>query len=149
VREGKIIFEMTAEEKQRRGLHHSTLDIGDAAMRAGDETPPLAECDEQVRAMVPKASKHPKKQLILRDEGAQAESRAEDWIGFDVGNALARLRSDKGGVRLRALRQLHLRWHHAPVEHMEKILRAAGVPSDILDQVSHVVHTCRICRRWE
>ena len=32
---------------------------------------------------------------------------------------------------------------------MKKILRSAGMPEEIVEQVSQVVHTCRICRRWE
>ena len=32
---------------------------------------------------------------------------------------------------------------------MKKILAAAGVPKEVLDMIPTVVHTCRICRRWE
>ena len=32
---------------------------------------------------------------------------------------------------------------------MKKILTSAGVPKTIIDSIPTVVHTCRICRRWE
>ena len=143
--QGEVIFEMTHEEKLRRGLHRSlTLD---EEHRAGETAIVPADNDEEVRSIVPRKSQESR---ILRVDGAaQAEKRPEDWTGFDVGNALSRLRSDKEGVRMRALRQLHLRWFHATIEQMRKILAAAGVPKTVLDQISTVVHTCRICRRWE
>jgi Fe-S oxidoreductase len=46
----------------------------------------------------------------------------------------------------RELRKLHLRWWHAPRTHLEKILTAAGVPQQVIDQVPDVVETCRECR---
>ena len=32
---------------------------------------------------------------------------------------------------------------------MKKILLAAGIPQSIVDTIPQVIHTCRICRRWE
>ena len=145
--QGEIIFEMTQEEKLRRGLHRSlTLDeehiTGDTAIVPAEDAD-----DEEVRAIVPRRTRE---ERILRVDGsAQAEKRLDDWTGFDVGNALSRLRSDKEGVGMRAFRQLHLRWFHATIEQMRKILAAAGVPKAVLEQMPTVVHTCRICRRWE
>ena len=143
---GEIIFEMNEEEKLRRNLHRSQ-DIEAEQIGEGALVPTDAP-DEQIQVIQPKRRKRGE-ELVLHDEGAQADKRAEDWTGFDVGNALARLRSDRESVRLRALRQLHLRWFHATIEQMRKILTAAGVPKDVLDKIPFVVHTCRICRRWE
>ena len=151
---GEIIFEMNQEEKQRRNLHRSQ-DIEAEQVLAGEEPaaaarPDVTEnADEQIQILQPHRSRKRQEEIILHDEGAQAVDRAEDWTGFDVGNALARLRSVKDSVRLRALRQLHLRWFHATIEQMKKILATAGVPKEVLDKIPYVVHTCRICRRWE
>ena len=46
------------------------------------------------------------------------------------------------------LRKLHLRWWHAGVKPMTTILRAAGIPSEILDEIPWIVKHCRECRAW-
>ena len=148
---GEIIFEMNQEERERRNLHR-TMDIeAEQVLADNDPEPTVApdqSPDEQIQVLKPRTRRQ-QEAIVTRDGGAQAENRAQDWTGFDVGNALARLRSNKAGVRLRALRQLHLRWFHATIEQMKKILVAAGVPKEVIEMIPQVVHTCRICRRWE
>ena len=109
---GEIIFEMNQEEKERRNLHR-TMDIeAEQVLADNDPEPTVApdqSSDEQIQVLKPRTRRQ-QEAIVTRDGGAQVENRAQDWTGFDVGNALARLRSNKAGVRLRALRQLHLRW---------------------------------------
>lgn len=71
-----------------------------------------------------------------------------DWTKFNLQAALRELHFGSQAARLRALRRLHLRWWHSGSTTMVKILRAAGVPSEVLDLVPSVCDTCRICRAW-
>ena len=50
---------------------------------------------------------------------------------------------------VRAIRQLHLRWWHSPAGKMIGILKSAGLPQQVLDQIRPVCDTCRICRLWK
>ena len=80
--QGEIIFEMTHEEKLRRGLHRS-LTLDEEHVAGETAIVPAHDTDEEVRAIVPRKSRESR---ILRvDEAAQAEKRPEDWTGFDVG----------------------------------------------------------------
>ena len=41
-----------------------------------------------------------------------------------------------------------MRWWHASAAAMERTLRAAGCPADVLKLIADTVDTCRICRLW-
>ena len=71
-----------------------------------------------------------------------------DWSSWDLGRNLRSLRSGNVSVATRALRQLHLRWWHASKQKMTALLRAAGLPVEILNLIQGVCDTCRICRMW-
>eukprot|EP00971_Amphidinium_carterae_P305325 6067352-Amphidinium_carterae.1 len=48
-----------------------------------------------------------------------------------------------------ALQRLHVRWFHAPIAHMTKLLTAAGVQGPaIIKELPQVVSACHICRKW-
>eukprot|EP00971_Amphidinium_carterae_P302209 6004374-Amphidinium_carterae.1 len=71
-----------------------------------------------------------------------------DWSRFDLHSSLRALRTSSEGARRRILRKLHLRWWHASAAAMTKILKAAGLPKDLLDIVPSVCETCSTCREW-
>ena len=48
----------------------------------------------------------------------------------------------------KALRRLHLRWYHATIAQMTRLLSLVGVPQDVMKLIAEVVDTCRICRTW-
>eukprot|EP00439_Symbiodinium_sp_Y106_P049299 s2398_g6.t1 len=83
-----------------------------------------------------------------RDAGSGPELPS-DWTRFDIGRSLRVLRV--GGERAvdTELRKLHLRFWHAGTAALTQILRAAGLPAKVLDRVTHVVSTCKECRRWQ
>ena len=89
----------------------------------------------------------PKNRRTFRDADAGTE-HPSDWSGFDVSRSLKALATGGQNTRLRELRKLHLHWWHASKEAMRRVLSAAGLSKEILDQVSHVVDTCRECRQW-
>ena len=71
------------------------------------------------------------------------------WSEWDMGRAIAGLRSDNKIVVHRTLRKLHVRLRHAPARRMRDLLKAAGVPPHVLDMVQSVVDTCAACREWQ
>ena len=71
-----------------------------------------------------------------------------DWSSWDLGRALRSLRTNNNAVITRAIRQLHLRWFHASSIKMISLLRAAGLPANVLDLVKPVCDTCKVCRLW-
>ena len=72
----------------------------------------------------------------------------ETWSDWDVGRALALLRSTTPGVVRRTLRKLHIRIWHAPASRLQTLLRTAGAPASVIDMVPEIVDTCRVCRSW-
>ena len=71
-----------------------------------------------------------------------------DWTKFDVGSSLRALKTGSEATRRRILRKLHLRWWHATASAMERTLKMAGCPQDVLQLIHSTVDTCRICRAW-
>ena len=41
-----------------------------------------------------------------------------------------------------------MRWYHASIQQMEKLLSLVGVPSKVMQLIPSIVDTCRICRTW-
>ena len=50
--------------------------------------------------------------------------------------------------RRKLLRKLHLRWWHAGVTAMQRTLKTAGLPNEVLDMIPDIIRTCRECRVW-
>lgn len=73
---------------------------------------------------------------------------ASDWTRFNVSRSLRALSAGNIHVQRRELRKLHLRWWHAGKESMKRILSAAGLGKDVLEEVVRTVDTCRECRMW-
>ena len=44
---------------------------------------------------------------------------------------------------------IHIRLWHCPAKRMMDLLRVAGAPAHVIDQVQSIVDTCRICRSWQ
>ena len=71
-----------------------------------------------------------------------------DWGSFNLRHALRLLFSRNEAVVRRTLRKLHLRWFHASVTQMTRLLRQAGAPEAAIRLIAEVCDTCRICRTW-
>ena len=71
-----------------------------------------------------------------------------DWTSFDIQSALRALNLNSEEGCKKVLRKLHLRWWHAGVKAMTRLLRQAGVPQEKLDLIPPIVETCRVCRMW-
>eukprot|EP00971_Amphidinium_carterae_P331793 6465576-Amphidinium_carterae.1 len=71
------------------------------------------------------------------------------WPHLDVNQALRMLQhpTDKG-VILRTLRRLHVKWFHASADQMHRVLKAAGIPRQVLRDIPQITDSCRICRSW-
>ena len=91
-------------------------------------------------------------QRLRRSQPTIAERSAgdgsSDWTSFDITTSLRILRTGTEVQRKNELRKLHIRWWHAPRASMEKILRAAGLPTQVLSMIPQVIDTCRECRAW-
>ena len=83
----------------------------------------------------------------FRDQGEQTPSPS-DWTSFDVQSTLRGLRHGTEADRRRLLHKLHLRWWHSSSHKMQHLLRAAGLPKEVLDLVPEITDTCRVCRHW-
>ena len=46
------------------------------------------------------------------------------------------------------LRELHLRWWHAPAQSMINVLKMVGIATPILDLIPEIVDACAACRAW-
>lgn len=71
------------------------------------------------------------------------------WTECCVGRSLRGLHSESRVVRPCTLRQLHVRFWHAPAKRLRDLLPAAGAPQAAINEVQHVVDTCRVCREWQ
>ena len=70
------------------------------------------------------------------------------WAPSDFRTLLRQLH-DKDELKVRAaLRRLHMRWYHAGIQQMERLLSLVGVPSTAMQLIPSIVDTCRICRTW-
>ena len=78
----------------------------------------------------------------------QADAAGADWSTWDIGGALRLLRSGSPVVVRQTLRSLHVRWWHCTAERMLSLLRAAGVPDEVLQKARQVCETCTVCRPW-
>ena len=74
--------------------------------------------------------------------GAQADQ-------IDAGRAIEQLSSTDEAQRRLNLKRLHTRWYHANTQRMQQLLRAAGVPANIIAEVPSVVQSCSVCRDWQ
>ena len=83
-----------------------------------------------------------------RVEAATGDDEPADWSSWDLGVARRSLFNGDAATRRRILRKLHLRWFHAPSARMKRLLKAAGVPTDVVSMVDSIVDTCRSCRLW-
>ena len=79
---------------------------------------------------------------------ADAIMPVADWSSWDLGKALRQLGGTNNSHIVRTLRQLHLRWWHAPAARMLALLTSAGLPQTVLSLVKSVCDTCRVCRLW-
>ena len=72
----------------------------------------------------------------------------QDWTKFDLSRVLRVFRTgDEPQCKL-ALRKLHLRWWHAQVQPMQRLLSTAGVKKEVIDMIPTIVETCVACRAW-
>ena len=91
-----------------------------------------------------------RRKVAQTDSANQADdAAAEDWRAFDVSKALQALRSSDAQVRRKAIKRLHIRWWHAGVSDLQRILRAAGAPPAAIADTPAVVQGCLICRDWK
>ena len=81
----------------------------------------------------------PRVRTTVQDAGT-GES-VSDWSRFNVTSSLRALRSGKKAVVLKELRKMHLRWWHAPVTSMTNILKQAGIPTEILNEIPNIINT--------
>jgi hypothetical protein len=132
-----------------------------AAVNAWDEDEELkwyadAEADDQRLRLPVEArevdAERPLAELLpeaLEVKHEEPEAIAEvDWSSWDLGRSLRNLRTGNVPTIIKAIRQLHLRWWHAKADRMESLLKAAGLPPNVVEQIRPVVSTCRICRLW-
>ena len=83
------------------------------------------------------------------DAAGQSDSSAvEDWRALDVRKCMAALASKDPAVRKKAIQRLHVRWWHAPTEHLIQTLKVSGAPPYALADVPAVVQGCLVCRDW-
>ena len=116
----------------------------DPPLEGGDVVvvPPAGE-----RALVPAPEARRAQPQVV--DAAAGDSIRADWTSFDVNHSLRALRTGTEAQQRREVRKLHLRWWHATRVQMERILGAAGVPSDVIALVPGVIDTCRECRAWQ
>eukprot|EP00971_Amphidinium_carterae_P039990 785004-Amphidinium_carterae.3 len=82
-------------------------------------------------------------------ETAAGPGHETDWSNFDIHSSLRGLRVAPTAAKRRILRRLHLRWWHASTGKMMKLLRAAGIATEVLQLIPAVVETCTVCRSWQ
>ena len=71
------------------------------------------------------------------------QQRPADWTRFDVSRSLRALAAGSPAVQRKELRKLHLRWWHASKESMRRVLSAAGLSTQVLNEIANIVDTCR------
>eukprot|EP00439_Symbiodinium_sp_Y106_P057262 s2270_g8.t1 len=89
----------------------------------------------------------PRVRRTYRDAEGQTED-VPDWSTFDVQATMRGLRHGSEADRRRLLRKLHIRWWHCSTDRMQRLLKTAGLPKEILDLVPEITDTCRVCRHW-
>ena len=82
------------------------------------------------------------------DAATGPDDSTVDWDNFDLSTYLRVLRTGAEPAKRRTLRKLHLRWWHASLAAMRRLLSAAGVPEATLELIPAIVDTCRVCRMW-
>ena len=79
----------------------------------------------------------------LQPYGDEDDNR---WSASDF-RQLVRMCSDPDkSVIVKGLRRLHLRWFHATIAQMHRLLSLVGIPHEAMKLIPEVVDTCRICR---
>ena len=71
-----------------------------------------------------------------------------DWVHFDIQRVLRTLRLGTKAQCELTLRKLHLRWWHASIAAMTRLLERAGVPAQIIKYIPAIVQSCIACRTW-
>ena len=66
----------------------------------------------------------------------------------DFRHVIRQLNDGNENVARGALRRLHLRWFHASIAVMTRLLSLVGVPKHVMALIPAIVDTCRICRQW-
>ena len=70
------------------------------------------------------------------------------WGPSDFKTSIRLLNDKNEAVVRKTLRRLHLRWYHATIPQMQRLLNLVGVPSSAMKLIPEIVDTCRICRTW-
>ena len=70
------------------------------------------------------------------------------WGSSDFRQIVRQLNDQDEAVVRKALRRLHLRWYHATIAQMQRLLSLVGVSARTMALIPEVVDTCRICRTW-
>ena len=78
------------------------------------------------------------------DTGTQGDAK-QDWTRFDLGRVLRTFRNASPGQCRLTLRKLHLRWWHAQAAPMQKLLKKAGAPDEIINMIPDIDDTCAAC----
>ena len=87
--------------------------------------------------------------MIKRTDASTGPDDAQvDWDNFDMSTYLRVLRTGTDPVKRRTLRRLHIRWWHASLGSMGRLLSNAGVPDSTLNLLPCIIDTCRVCRMW-
>ena len=81
-------------------------------------------------------------------DAAVGQEKPADWTRFDISRSLRALAAGSPAVQRKELRKLHLRWWHASKESMRRVLSAAGLSAQVLNEIANIVDTCRECRMW-
>ena len=71
-----------------------------------------------------------------------------EWGPSDLRHIIRQLHDHRPNVARGALRRLHLKWFHASIDTMRRLLSLMGIPSDVMAMIPAIVDTCRICRQW-
>ena len=116
--------------------------------QAAESPEAAAELQKQARGRVPRnADLGQRERRVWRDQATGPGSPA-DWRQFDIQRVMRVLRMGTEAQCRLSLRKLHLRWWHASVASMTRLLERAGTPKQVLDIIPDIVHTCGPCRKW-
>ena len=111
----------------------------------GPQPAELTEAEGEERA---RAGRGPDREPRVRRTWQESDTQTPDWTSFDVQSSFRALRMSDEAGRRRILRKLHLRWWHCSTAKMTSLLKAGGMPREVLDLVPAVIDTCKVCRTW-
>ena len=81
----------------------------------------------------------------LQPHGDEDDDR---WGPSDFKTCIRLLNDKNEAVVRKTLRRLHLRWYHATIAQMQRLLSLVGAPASAMRLIPEIVDTCRICRTW-